>query len=314
MTVPGIAAAGVVLVLAGAARQVVAARRRAAVARRLGFGAVGAGGRDRRPLLGRQASHGLLDSALGVVGLPAVVERKLRAAAVPIDPGRAWLLWLGALGVGIPAAVRSAGPGLGIAALLVMVGGPLLALWAFGDRADHRLEGALPGVLESVAAGLRSGASLRQAVEEAAGEARGELGADLTALRSALRRGESLVDALDAWAVRRPLPGVRLAVAALALGAETGGAHARAVDGVAVTIRSRSAVAAEVRALSSQARLSGLVITLAPVAFGALAAVTNGRTAEFLFRTPVGVGCLVAGLALDGVAAVWMHRVAAVER
>jgi tight adherence protein B len=82
---------------------------------------------------------------------------------------------------------------------------------------------------------------------------------------------------------------------------------------VAETLRGRLAVAAEVRALSSQARLSGLVIALAPLVFSGLAAATDARTAEFLFRTPLGLGCLVLGIGLDAVAAAWMVRLCRVE-
>ena len=121
-------------------------------------------------------------------------------------------------------------------------------------------------------------------------------------------RGTPLVVALDAFAVRRPSAGVRLAVAALCLGAETGGAHARAVDGVAATLRERLAVAAEVRALSSQTRASMVVIALAPLAFCAFASTSDHRTSAFLFRTPFGLACLVAGVALDAVGALWMRR------
>jgi tight adherence protein B len=67
-----------------------------------------------------------------------------------------------------------------------------------------------------------------------------------------------------------------------------------------------------VRAQAAQARLSGLVIALAPLAFGALAAGTDRRTAHFLLHSPFGSGCLAAGLALDGLAAWWMHRITAV--
>jgi tight adherence protein B len=182
-----------------------------------------------------------------------------------------------------------------------------------GDRRDRRLEGRLPEALEGVARGLRSGASLRLALGEAAGAVTGALAGDLRAVVSAAEGGAPLARALDGWVDRRPLPGVRLAVATLGLGAETGGAQARALDGVAETLRGRLAVAAEVRALSSQARLSGLVIALAPVVFCGLATATDARTAQFLFRTPLGLGCLVLGLGLDACAAVWMVRLARVD-
>ncbi len=34
------------------------------------------------------------------------------------------------------------------------------------------------------------------------------------------------------------------------------------------------------------------------------------RTAEFLLGEPAGLACLTAGVALDGVGAWWMHRIA----
>ena len=105
---------------------------------------------------------------------------------------------------------------------------------------------------------------------------------------------------------------MRLGVAALCLGAETGGAQARAVDGVAATVRERLAVAAELRALSSQARISALVIGLAPIGFGAFAAATDPRTAQFMLHTPAGLALLVGGLILDALGWLWMQRLARV--
>lgn len=179
------------------------------------------------------------------------------------------------------------------------------------SRAQRTMERDLPNALDAVARSLRSGSSLRQAIDEASGSVGGVLGHDLASLRHALRDGDPLEDALARWAVARPLSGVRLAVAALSLGAETGGASARAVDGVAATLRTNLAIAAEVRALSSQARLSALVIALAPIAFSFLAFTTDASTAAFLLRTPLGLACLVTGLGLDAIGWLWMRRLTA---
>ena len=86
-------------------------------------------------------------------------------------------------------------------------------------------------------------------------------------------------------------PGVRLAVAAVCLGAEAGGPQARAIDGVAATLRQRLAVAAEARALAAQARVSALVIALSPLVFCALASSTDPHRARFLFHTAPASSC-----------------------
>lgn len=244
---------------------------------------------------------------------PAPVARSLAGAGLTIDARQAWNGWLASIAVMAGAAVLASGPALALVVTVVLVAGPAATLQIASGRADRLLENGLPDALESMARALRSGASLRQAVDEAGMATPGRLGADLVGVAHEVRHGRALVDALDEWAERRPLPGVRLATSALGLGAETGGAQARALDGVAATLRSRQAVGREVRALSSQARMSGVVITLAPLGFSALAVATDERTASFLLATPLGLVCLTAGLALDGAAALWMHRLARVE-
>jgi len=179
-------------------------------------------------------------------------------------------------------------------------------------RRDRQVDEALPDALDAIARSLRSGGSLRQAVEEAAGATRGPLAADLTRVVTEIGAGAPLAASLERWAASRPLPGVRLATAALGLGAETGGASAQAIDGVAATLRTNLGISGEVRALSSQARLSALVIVLAPVAFALLAATADGATLSFLLGTPLGLACLGGGLGLDALGWWWMRRVIAV--
>lgn len=245
---------------------------------------------------------------------PPSVVSALGQADLPVAADVAWTAWLGALGVGPLVAAAAGGPGLACVVALGLTAGPVVLVRSRAGRADERIEQALPGALEAVARSLRSGASLRQAVEEA-GAAAGTgrvLAGELSRAASEAAHGASLVSALEAVGARRPLPGIRLGIAALCLGAETGGAQARAVDGVAATVRERLAVGAELRALSSQARISALVIGLAPVGFGAFAAATDPRTSQFLLHSTAGLILLVAGLTLDAVGWLWMQRLARV--
>ena len=68
-------------------------------------------------------------------------------------------------------------------------------------------------------------------------------------------------------------------------------------------------ILSELRALSSQARLSALVLAAAPVAFALLSAAADPRTTTFLFVDGAGRLCLVAGFTLDLGGAVWMARI-----
>lgn len=242
-------------------------------------------------------------------------------------PGRlaGWLaprLRAADLGWSADAVARGAAVGIGGMGVVVLAGRPVLAILAVlaaagsvgalhlaRERRAGRLEAELPALLEAVARALRSGAVLPVALRETAS---GDSAAaeELRAVLADADRGLGLADALDRWAHRRPRPAVRLVVGALTVALAAGGSPARGVDGVAATLRERAEVEREARSLATQARASAVVVTLAPLGFGAFGALGDGAAAAFLLGSPAGGACLVAGLSLDAVGAVWMHRIA----
>ena len=244
---------------------------------------------------------------------PAWLGRRLDEAGIAASPGDVRRRWAMVTAPAVGTALVAAGPGAAALVAAVSVAGPCLAWRLVRHRGAARLEASLPPAVEAVAAGLRSGSSLRQAIAGAADAVGGPVAGDLAAVAAATERGSGLTASLERWAESRPLPGVRLVVAALCLGAETGGAAAQAVDGVALTLRQRLAAQAEAKALATQARMSAVVIGASPVVFCALAAATDPRTAGFLLRTPAGLALLAAGLALDGAGALWMARLTRIE-
>ncbi|MFN2607733.1 MAG: type II secretion system F family protein [Acidimicrobiales bacterium] len=306
--IPALVCALLVASLAVALREALAVGRRGAVVRRLAAGGQEGGAGP----AGGPAGHRGPARRAPVLSAPNRVAPALAAAGLDLAPDVAFTAWCAFVPVVAGVTALAAGPAVAAAGGGAAAVGPWLFVRSRRGRGDARVEAGLPAALEAVARALRSGASLRQAVEEAAERTPGPLGAELSRVATQARRGAPLVRALEGLADRRPLPGVRLAVAALCLGAETGGAQARAVDGVAATLRDRLGVLAEVRALSSQARISAVVISLAPLGFGAFAAATDPRTATFLFHTGGGFVLLTAGGALDGLGWVWMNRLSRV--
>lgn len=271
-----------------------------------------AAARDAARAVAARRARGRLAPSVAPRRPPSLLLRAVEDAAVPWRPEHVWLAWMGGVTLAATSGAVAAGLAAGILLGAAAAVAPAGLLHALRGRADAQLERSLPDALELLARSLRTGATPRGALCDAAAATGGRLGGDLRRVVAAVEGGMPLTAALDEWAAARPLPGVRLAVAALALGAESGGAMARAVDGVAATLRAGQAVAAEARSLASQARLSALVIALAPLGFTALAAGADPRALDFLLRTPVGLACLAGGLLLDAVAAAWMHRLTAV--
>jgi tight adherence protein B len=186
--------------------------------------------------------------------------------------------------------------------------------WCTSGGRTRRRDAQLPEALERTASALRAGVSLGGALEAAAAASPPPLGDELAAMLASVDGGRPLAAALDEWAERATTPPVRLAATALALGAEAGGAVARAVDGVAATLRDRRTVAAEASALATQARASAALIAAAPLAFAALVSAADPGAAAMLFTTSVGLLCLTGGLALNTAGVLWMARIVRTTR
>jgi tight adherence protein B len=177
-------------------------------------------------------------------------------------------------------------------------------------RRDAELVAALPDVLERVAGGLRTGAAPLVALTEVAegSDLPEALAADIARVVDRAER-DGLSPALTAWAEERPLEAVVAVAAALQVTVGAGGPGASALEGLAAGFRARHEAAAEVSALAAQARLSAVVVGAAPAASLGLSVLADRRVAPTLVSTASGRGCLLAGLALEALAALWMRRI-----
>jgi tight adherence protein B len=218
-----------------------------------------------------------------------------------------------------PLAVVAGAAGTAVAVLVI---GPVaLAFAVFGlaiapaivrrqrrARTLVKRRSQLPPALEELAAALRAGSSLPVALGEAGSATSDPLGPELEALALGAGRGQPMAAVLDGWARRHDDPGTRLAATALVLATVVGVASARAVHGVAATLRERLELSAERRALAAQARTSAVVLATAPLLFAFLLAVSDSDAGRFLLNSRAGWVCLAAGLGLDALGALWMAR------
>jgi tight adherence protein B len=209
---------------------------------------------------------------------------------------------------GTAVAVLALGPVVMVLVVLGLAVMPPLARHRRRSRTVVARRGQLPPALERLAAALRSGSSLPAALDEAGRATPHPLGPELQALALGAGRGQSTAAALDGWTLRHDDAGTRLAATALVLATVVGVTPARAVDGVAATLRERLGLSAERRALASQARTSAVVLSAAPVVFAVLLGVGDGAAGRFLLHSPAGWVCIAGGLGLDAVGAWWMAR------
>jgi tight adherence protein B len=198
-----------------------------------------------------------------------------------------------------------------LAAIPAVIGGHL-ALRAIRRhrmlRASAALDQQLADAVRTMASGLRAGLSVTQSLRYAADEAELPLAASLVAVVDDVDVGTKLGDALERWADLVGSDDARLVVGVLRLHRRSGGDLPRVLDQLADTLRDRHAAAREVRALTAQARLSGVILGLLPVGFFLFLWLTSRRDIEGAFRTPAGLTSLALGAGLEAIAFYWIRR------
>lgn len=257
-----------------------------------------------------QRSHSVvlrLSSCDQAAGPPALFVTLLDQTGLSVGPEAAWR-WtvrgtVAALVAGL--VTRPAGTA-------VVVVGVAAVSWAVVkgriSRGRQSEPHQLAALIDALLFRLASGSSLSCALEQArVGDA--ALGPMVDRVVDRVAHGVGVQTALDEWARSSGSPGVTLLADAVAIAGSSGGSQQAALVGVQATLAERDALAREVRALTSQARLSGLVLAVTPVGFAVLVAAMDDQVAAFL-ASPAGWACVTVGLGLDAVGGWWMHRLA----
>lgn len=163
-------------------------------------------------------------------------------------------------------------------------------------RRLSKMEQALPDFLQGVANGVRAGHALGASLEAAASQGDGPLEQEIQRAVGQTRLGIPLEEALQELAKRMALVEMDLAVTAILVQRQVGGNLAEVLDRIQETLRERVRVAGEVKALTAQGRLSGMVVGALPIGIALMMSVMSPSFIAPLTQTALGhVMILVAG-------------------
>jgi tight adherence protein B len=190
---------------------------------------------------------------------------------------------------------------------------PRLLLLLKRKRRLEKIETQLPIGVDTIANAIQAGLSLPQAIDVVARDMPAPLGTELQVVVRELALGMSLEQALDEFAARVPLRDVEIFVAAVHIQYRTGGNLSDILRSIANTIRERLRIRGEIRVLTAQQRMAGVIVTALP--FFIVAAVRFLSPAYFeklLEPGTMRIMLIVAGFGmLSG--AYWLHRIAQIE-
>ncbi len=190
--------------------------------------------------------------------------------------------------------------GLAVAPVVMMVAFSVPFLWLLNKR-RVRLKlfaGQLPDGLELVARALRAGHALSAGMHVVAEEMPSPIADEFGRVFEEQNLGIALEDAMRGMCVRVPNLDLRFFVTAVAIQRQTGGDLAEILDKIGYVIRERYKILGQVRALTAEGRLSGVVLVGLPFALLILMLHMKPDYIEKLWTDPLGIKMSIVALVL----------------
>jgi tight adherence protein B len=148
---------------------------------------------------------------------------------------------------------------------------PLMFLQFKANRTRKKMQDQFPVALDVFVRGLRAGHPIAAALDLLTVEMPDPIGSQFGVVVDEVTYGAELRDALESLAERWDLDDMRMFVVSLSVQSETGGNLAEILENLSQVIRERQSMMLKVRALSSEGRMTGIMLTALPVlAFTAL--------------------------------------------
>ena len=233
-----------------------------------------------------------------------ILKTRIAEAGLRWSMGRttASMLLGGALGAALAFGFEWMPPGSSIVLAIAGAMPPYIYILQKRTARLRRFEEQFPDALDSLARAMRAGHPFAGGMELLAGECPAPLGGEIRRACDEWRLGLPWNQALYHLAERVPILELRLFTAAVILQSRSGGKLSEVLEKLADTTRESVSLRGDVRAISANGRLTGLVLTILPLLIAATMFVTSPAYIGTLFEYPQGkylmmgsAGCLVLG-------------------
>ncbi|MCA0903697.1 type II secretion system F family protein [Qipengyuania aquimaris] len=213
------------------------------------------------PLLRRMAIG--FEHMIYTSGISWSISQVLVAMAVAIG-----LLFIIALGIAVGAGAEIGFGAIQLCLLFAIAAGAGIPYFILKQVANSRrktMEKQFPVALDIFVRALRSGHPVASAIELLTQEMEDPIGSEFGLVSDEITYGADLTTALDSMADRWKLEDMRMFVVSLSVQSETGGNLAEILENLAGVIRDRAAMYMKVRALSSEGRMTGWMLSILPI-------------------------------------------------
>ncbi|MDP4092180.1 MAG: type II secretion system F family protein [Bacillota bacterium] len=146
---------------------------------------------------------------------------------------------------------------------------------------------------------LKAGYSFFQAVETVSREMTGPISEEFLYLQKEINLGQSTEKALENLTSRVASEDLDLVITAVLIQRQAGGNLSEILDNISFTIRERIKIKGEIRTITAQGRMSGMVISLIPPILCVVLYMINPEQIGMLFKTTLGNIILVTAAVME---------------
>jgi tight adherence protein B len=186
---------------------------------------------------------------------------------------------------------------------------PLLVVRQKKKKRVLQFERQFPDALDMLTNALRAGMALNGAIQVVADESPDPVAKEFAILFEENRLGLDMKEALRKLGERVDSAELKLFVTATILQRETGGNLVEVLEGTAAVIRDRFRILGDVRTLTAQAKLSGLVLTVLPLVMAGVILTVAPDYLKGLAADPIGKYMIVFAVLMQITGYLIMRRI-----
>jgi tight adherence protein B len=242
------------------------------------------------------------------------VEALLEQANLPLRAPEALFFYgAGAVLVGLMAIIGAPNIMVGLIAAAAVAAVPVVVLLQLRKRRLKAFEAQLPDTLNLLSGSLRAGYSFMQGVESVAQETSDPMARELRRVLAESRLGRPLEDAMEDVATRMHSRDFEWSVLAIRIQREVGGNLAELLQTVADTMTQRSRLKGEIKALTAEGRISGVVMGILPVALALFMLTVSPDYIKTLVSSFLGWTMVIGSVVMAVAGFAWIQKIIKIE-
>ena len=206
----------------------------------------------------------------------------------------------------LPEEMRGAGIVMGVIAGFLFPG---MYIRVLQEKVRNKFADQLVDALMIMSSSFRGGLSLVQAIEAVVDEMPDPINREFGIVLGENKMGVSLDEALKHLYNRMPSSALQQMNTAILLARETGGNLPYVFSRIVSTIRENKKIRENLRTLTIQGKIQGVVMSLLPIGFVLLVYSANKRVFEHMFHSEIGQGMLVYACISEVIGAIMIWKI-----